>query len=133
MTVTAASFRADFPEFASTTTYPDAMVSVWLAAAGNLLDAARWGALLDLGTELFIAHNLVLGARDQKAATNGGTGGAASGVMSSKSVDKVSVSYDTGAGTIEGAGAWNLTTYGVRYLQLARLVGAGGLQISPQF
>ena len=131
MTVSAASFRASFPEFASTTTYPDAAVTMWLTAAGDLLSAERWGNLLDLGTSLYIAHNLTLGAKDAKAASMGGVGGGSAGVVSSKSVDKVSVAYDTGAGTIEGAGAWNLTTYGVRYLQLARMVGAGAVQIYP--
>lgn len=131
MTVTASSFRTAFPEFADTGTYSDATIGAWISAAANLLSADRWGSILDLGTELFVAHNLVLGARDRKAAANGGVGGSSSGVVASKSVDKVSVSYDTGAGTLEGGGAWNLTTYGVRYLQLARMVGAGGMQISP--
>lgn len=131
MAVTASTFRAAFPEFADTETYPDEMVDLWITAANRLMSADRWASLLDLGTQLFIAHNLVLGARDRKAAANGGVGGTSGGVVASKSVDKVSVSYDTGAGTISGGGAWNLTTYGVRYLQLARMVGAGGMQISP--
>lgn len=131
MTVSATSFRTAFPEFADASTYPDAMVDLWIAAAGQLMAADRWASLLDLGTQLFVAHNLVLGARDRKAAANGGVGGTSGGVVASKSVDKVSVSYDTGAGTLEGGGAWNLTTYGVRYLQLARMIGAGGMQISP--
>lgn len=129
MTVTVSSFRTDFPEFASTVTYPDASVAFWLAAAGKLLSVDRWAELLDLGTELFMAHNLALGARDQKAATAGGIGGSSAGLVASKAVDKVSVSYDTGAASIEGAGAWNLTTYGTRYIQLARLIGAGGVQL----
>ncbi|MCX5495375.1 DUF4054 domain-containing protein [Kaistia dalseonensis] len=129
MTVTVSSFRADFPEFASIVTYPDAMVAFWLTTAAKLLSIDRWAELLDLGTELFIAHNLALGARDQKAAVAGGIGGSSAGLVASKAVDKVSVSYDTGAAAIEGAGAWNLTTYGTRYIQLARMIGAGGLQL----
>ncbi|MFG1260034.1 DUF4054 domain-containing protein [Xanthobacter flavus] len=129
MTVTATSFRTDFPEFASTGAYPDAMVSFWLGLAGKLLDPTRWGDLLDFGTELFIAHNLALAARDQKAATAGGIPGSGGGLVVSKAVDKVSVSYDTALAGVEGAGNWNLTTYGTRYIQLARMVGAGGVQL----
>lgn len=129
--VAPAAFRALFPEFANSTTYPDATVSAWSAMAGKLLSAERWGDLADLGTGLFIAHNLVLATRDAAASSKGGVSGASGGVVASKSVDKVSVSYDTGATTVADGGAWNLTTYGVRYLQLARMVGAGGLQISP--
>jgi len=129
MTVTAASFRTDFPEFASTTTYPDATVNFLAGLSANLLDATRWGALLDYGTELFIAHNLVLSAQSVKSSAAGGVPGASSGLTSSKAVDKVSVSYDTASAAVDGAGNWNLTTYGTRYIQLARMIGAGGIQL----
>lgn len=129
MTVTTSSFRQSFPEFGSDETFPDDQLSFWIGAAGTLLSADRWGALLDLGTILFVAHNVAIGARDAAAAAKGGVGGASGGVVASKSVDKVSVSYDTGAATIDGGGAWNTTAYGVRYLQLARMVGVGGVQL----
>lgn len=133
MTVTVASFRSAFPEFADATVYTDASVQMWLSASVSLLSPERWGDLLDLGTSLFVAHNIVLGAMNARAASKGGSPGSGGGVTASKAVDKVSVSYDTGAATIEGAASWNLTTYGTRYLQLARMVGAGGLQISPGY
>jgi len=44
---------------------------------------------------------------------------------------EISVSYDVGAVTIEGAGQWNLTTYGTQFLELANLVGMGPIQVSP--
>ena len=129
MTVSVSSFRSDFPEFASVVTYPDAQVAFWLGLAGKLHSVDRWGDLLDYGVELFMAHNLSIAARDAKAAATGGVGGGATGLLSSKSVDKVSASYDTGAVTIDGAGNWNLTTYGTRYIQLASMIGAGGVQL----
>lgn len=131
MTVTPATFRTAFPEFADASAYPDATITTWIGFASKLLSVDRWSELLDLGTSLFVAHNLILATRDIAATSRGGAAGSGSGVVASKSVDKVSVSYDTGAATISGAGAWNLTTYGVRYLQLARMVGAGAVQISP--
>jgi hypothetical protein len=124
----AAQFRTDFPEFADTSKYADAQVDMWLTVAGLSLPTDRWGALLDLGTELFIAHHLVIGARDAKASSNG-IPGQTGGAMASKSVDKVSISYDTTASTIEGGDFWNSSTYGIRFLRLARMMGAGGVQL----
>lgn len=125
----ATQFRTDFPEFSDTNAYPDATVNLWLGVAQVTLPADRWGALLDLGTELFIAHHLAVGAGNKKAAAAGGIPGSAGGVVSSKSVDKVSVSYDTGAGTLEGGDFWNRTTYGIEFLRYARMMGAGGIQL----
>ncbi|QEE24583.1 DUF4054 domain-containing protein [Rhodanobacter glycinis] len=125
----AAQFRTDFPEFADAAIYPDATVNLWLGVAQVTLSADRWGALLDLGTELFIAHHLAVGAGNTKAAAAGGIPGSAGGVVSSKSVDKVSVSYDTAAGTLEGGDFWNRTTYGIEFLRYARMMGAGGIQL----
>ncbi len=129
MTVTVASFRVDFPEFASTTTYPDATVSFWLNASAMLLSADRWGDLLDLGTELFMAHNLALAAKDTISASRGGVPGTSTGIVSAKSVGAVSTSYDVASVALDKGGAWNLTSYGIRYLQLARLIGPGGVQL----
>lgn len=123
-----ATFRGNFPEFASTTTYPDAQVQFWITVATNRLDPGAWGALLDLGTQLLVAHNLVSGARAAKTTAFGGIPGATVGVQTAKAVDKVSASYDAASTTIEGAGNWNATDYGVRFYQLAEQMG-GGLQL----
>ena len=125
----AAQFRTDFPEFTSTTVYPDSTVNLWLGVAQVTLPSDRWGALLDLGTELFIAHHLSIGAANAKAAAANGIPGSTGGVISAKSVDKVSVNYDTAAGTIEGGDFWNRTTYGIEFLRYARMMGSGGIQL----
>ena len=125
----AATFRADFPEFSSSVTYPDAQVNLWLGHAARLLPSDRWEDSLDLGTELFTAHYLALGRRDQMTANVGGVPGTVTGPQASKSVDKVSSSANTGAVILDNAGHWNMTTYGIRFLQLARMIGAGGVQI----
>jgi hypothetical protein len=130
MTVTAASFRADFPAFASTTKFPDAAVNFWLVVAGNMLSPDQWGAMLDAGTELFIAHNLALDAQaNAEAATSAGIPGAKAGALASASVGGVAKSYDTSSSAIQGGGDFNLTAYGKRYLSLAEMFGAGGFQI----
>jgi len=124
-----AQFRSDFPEFRDTTVYPDSEVTLWMTVATSLVNARRWMELTDIGIELVTAHHLVLGKRDQDASDAGGTPGEVKGPTTSKSVDKVSVGYDSGAATLTDAGFWNLSVYGIRYLTLARSMGAGGLQV----
>lgn len=122
----ASTFRSDFPEFSDSTAYPDAQVSYWLGIGSKMLRLDAWDELLGHGLELFTAHHLVLARQNAKAAAKGVVAGANSGPQSSKSVDRVSASYDTHSASIEGAGHWNLTTYGTQFIQLARMVGIGG-------
>jgi hypothetical protein len=129
MTVTASSFRQNFTEFSEPAVYGDPAINFWLTVSATLLDPTRWGTMLDLGTQLFIAHHLVLAARDQLAARAGGVPGAVQGVLTSKSVDKVSASYDAGSVALTDAGFWNMSSYGIRFLQYARYMGAGGIQV----
>lgn len=124
------TFTAAFPEFADISVYPAAQVSFWLGQAPKQLSEERLGANYDLAIMLYAAHNLVLSAKDMRAASAGGTGGSASGIVSSKTVDKVTVAYDTGASTIDGAGAWNLTTYGTRLYQLLRGANIGPFYVA---
>ena len=129
MTVTVASFRTSFTAFSDSTKYPDGMVAFWLATAGNMLDAGRWGNLLDYGTSLFMAHYLTLAGADAQTVAFGGNPGEATGPTSNKSVDKVSIGFDTASAAEEGAGNWNMTTYGQQYIRQARIIGAGAIQV----
>lgn len=129
MSVTTSKFRTDFPEFSNTTAYPEALVSFYLTLGAKLMSVDRWADIIDEGLELFVAHNLALERPAQKTAAAGGVPGIASGPVSSKTVDKVSVSYDTSAAMEADAGHWNLTIYGQRYIRLARMVGSGGIQL----
>lgn len=129
MTVTAQSFRASFPEFSDLASYPSATIDFWIDVAAQMLNASRWGTLLDTGIALFVAHNMVLERQNFRATINGGVPGIQSGVIASKGVDKVNISYDTASGVEEGAGHWNLTNYGSRFVRLTRMFGAGGIQI----
>jgi hypothetical protein len=111
-----AGFRLSFPEFKDS---GDPRVQFWLGVASKRLPAAVWDDLLDEGTALFVAHHLAIEKR----------GSASPAPVSSKSVDKVSVSYDTSAIAVEGAGHWNATQYGTQFYQLSQLVGMGGIQL----
>jgi len=50
-------------------------------------------------------------------------------VIASKSVSKVSISYDPSLSAMEGGGPWNLTFYGQQYLWYVQLVGTGGFEV----
>ncbi len=123
------TFRANYPEFADVTKYPESQVNFYLTLGGKLLRPIRWGSLLDTGIELFTAHNVALEAVAQRGASAGQVPGLSTGAVASKSIDKVSVSYDTNAGIVTNAGHWNLTIYGTRFLQLMRMAGTGGVQL----
>lgn len=128
--MTPADFRAHFPEFASDTLFPDSQIEFWSGVAEQVVSERRWGKLREQGMELFIAHNLMLGVQAQAAAAAGGVPTGLNGAVSSKSVGSVSVSYDNGLGAEDGAGHWNQTSYGRRYIDLVRtLIGQGCIQL----
>lgn len=125
-----ATFRTHFPEFTSTTVYPTAIIQFWSGLAEQLLDKTRWGALWSTGVELYTAHNIAIQAADIKAAAAGGAPGQAMSLKSSKGVGPMSVGIDTGSTSIQGAGDYNLTSYGTRFKKLANIAGMGGVQLS---
>ncbi|CAN0620533.1 conserved protein of unknown function [Burkholderia multivorans] len=122
-------FRQSFPEFGDATRYPDSVIQIWLTVAVSLVNAERWKELTDIGIGLVTAHHVALSMRDQTMAAVGGVPGQIAAPQSSKSVDKVSASYDTAAVAIKDGGFWNGTMYGIRYLSLAQMMGAGGIQL----
>ena len=123
MAITVAQFRTDFSEFADNVAYPDAGITFYLNLAYAMLNADIWGNQLDIGAELFAAHNIVLEKRAQLEAATGQVPGANTGAINSKSVDKVSLGFDTGSSTREGASHYNLTTYGTRLWRLIMMFG----------
>lgn len=131
--VTAAIFRASFPEFADTTTYPDGQINFWIGLVPVYLSESVYtdSQTLDFVTQLFVAHNISLSKMNQFAAAVGGAAGALTGPTTSKTVDKVSYSSAAQLVVLENGGAWNLSQYGVQLLQLARMWGAGGRQLMP--
>lgn len=124
-----ATLRADFPEFSNPVSYPDSLVNFWLSVGSNLLNPTLWGNMLNHGLELFTAHHLVLSMQDQMTAAVNGAPGANKGPVASKTVDKVSIAYNSDASVEENAGHYNQTTYGAQFIRLARMLGAGGVQV----
>lgn len=127
-----AGFREAFPAFTQEL-HPDARVAFHLRVAGLRLSPDRWDELLEDGIGLFVAHHLTLEAKTNQA--KDGTGGmdAAAGTLASqtKTVGPVSRSrsYTNAAIADPDAGHWNLTSYGLQFRDLAKLVGMGGVQL----
>jgi len=126
---TVEQFRTDFPQFNNSTLYPDTQVQFRLNLADIQLDQNRLGRLFPYLVELFVAHYLTLQAGDNRSAALGRAGGSSSGIVSSKSVDKVSVSYDNASTLNPDAGFWNNTRYGAEFYQTICMFGAGGRQL----
>lgn len=129
ITLTIEQFRLDFPAFSDTTVYPDSMLTFWLGLGSLLINTDRWCELANYGVALYMAHNLSLEAQANKQAANGGIPGAPVGMLSSKSIDKVSAGYDTASVKEEFGGSYNMTTYGMRLYRLLQQFGAGPIQV----
>ena len=122
-----ATFRAIFPEFVDAAKYPDAQVQYYLDFAVQSLRPEAWRNLLERGTGLFVAHYLAMSAIS-RAGTVPGRGQL--GIVASKSVGPASISYDNSAISAQAdAGHWALTSYGLMYWELMRMVGTGGWQL----
>lgn len=126
--VAVAAFRARFPAFTEAL-FPDAEVSFYLNLANMQVNEDRWRDLFAEGQMLYAAHFLTLESRDRQAGTTAGGLGKVSGLVTSKSVGGVSLSYDLNQASNPDAGHWNLTTYGLRWWRFMRLAGAGGVQL----
>ena len=127
--VTIPQFRIDFPEFSDPDAYSDGSITFWLTISLSLVQEDRWLDLTDMAVELATAHQVLIATRNQDLGNGNGSPGQVSGPVTAKAVDRVSVSNDTGAVTLTDGGFWNMTTYGIRFLQLARMFGAGPVQL----
>ena len=124
--MTPAEFRTRWVQFADPVRWPDALISFYDTLAAKSLRPDRWLDMLPEGTALFIAHNLALDAMSA-GRIPGRISGA--GMVASKSVGPASVSYDNHLFMLPNAGHWGLTLFGLRFLQMARIVGAAGIQL----
>ena len=129
---TPADFRIAFPEFADTTKYPDATVQTLINVGSVLVRPERWMNLTAFGVGLFTAHMLAMqqmAMNSAGGASGGGVPGSNVGLVTSKSVSKVSVGRDQGSTAMEGGGPWNYTVYGQQFLWYSNLFGTGGFEV----
>lgn len=125
-------FYTMYPQFIDT---DDIVIQAWLNIAISSLSYARWGNYWEMGVSLYMAHFLTLymqsiGDPDGSPMSNI-EAGLARGVATSKSVSDMSISYDFGsiASEAEGWGTFKMTTFGLQFVQFAKLVSMGGMTV----
>lgn len=133
-TYSIADFRAAMPAFTAEI-IPDAALQAYVDMATAVVKEARWHSLWKEGMRLFIAHfvTLYLGGPDEGATPQQiRNAGKIQGNMTQKHVGNVSLAYDAGStatSDLTGWAAYKLTTYGVQFATLAKLVGKGGMYV----
>jgi hypothetical protein len=122
-------FRTSFPEFADTVKYPTQMITFWAGLAEAQVRKCAWKCQWSTGVQLYVAHEITLAAQNSATSKFGGTPGTFGGIANTKTVGAASVGYDSSTTTEKDAGYWNLTNYGKQFIRLARLFGAGAVQL----
>lgn len=122
-------FRKNFPEFSDSSAYPTSTINFWLSLAEQQVRSSIWKTCWVQGVSLYVAHELVLAAQSAKQAKFGGAPGTFGGVANNKTVGSGTVGYDSQSTSEKDAGYWNLTNYGKQFIRLARIFGAGAIQL----
>lgn len=122
-------FRESFPEFSDTALYPDAQITFWSTFAEAQVNPSRWKTQTLMGVYLYTAHTITLASKNYQSGSIGLTPGSQSGPINTKTVGSVTVGYDSQQAAEKDAGYWNLTAYGKQFIRLARLFGAGPVQL----
>lgn len=105
------------------------MINFWSAVACQQVNQNLWQNMYTTGVQLYVAHEITIAAQNAKSASNGGVPGSSGGIATEKTVGSVTVGYDPTTTTEKDAGYWNQTTYGKQFIRLARLFGAGAIQL----
>lgn len=125
-------FRTFYPQFTEGI-IPDEVLQIYLDLANKTVIEARWGDAWKLGMALFIAHfatqyvQTLVPDVDDPSAEQVVAQGTRVGVVGSKSVDGVSVSYDFSMlqDDLAGWAGWTRTIYGTQFATLARGLTGG--------
>lgn len=124
---TLADFLKIYPQFE--TVLPEEIIQMYLDFAHHCIKYQRWRNGFKIGIGLFVAHfcTLYLQSFSDSTAQTVINTGQSKGLVTSKTVDGVSVSYDYGT-ALQGLsewGGWTMTTYGTQLAMLAKLYGKG--------
>lgn len=123
MTVDVASFRTKFPQFASTTVYPNDLVDDRIQEATSQVSEDWFGDDYDLAIYYLSAHLLVY---------NSGGSGVSGAPVSSVTAGSASVTYAVSAPS-SGGSEFDATSFGRRYKYLERSRGPGMTPIFTDF
>ena len=122
---------------AETPYVPIEVIEMYVEFAHACVNIARYRNAWKLCMGLFIAHFLSLYMQtlvdpDNASAQAVTAAGQTKGLMSQKSVDQVSASYDFShvMQDLNGWAAWKLTAFGVQFATLAKAYGMGGMRVT---
>lgn len=125
--ITSSDVRTRYPEFESSTVYPDARIDMYIGDAVADLNEQAWSTHYDRGLLALTAHFLSMG---QKQLSGDGLAPSASNVTA-RSIGDVSVSFGGAAmaATDVLMNGYMATIYGQEFMRLVYLYGAGALTI----
>lgn len=132
-TYTVDDFLEMYPQFGGLTELSEDVIQVFVNLASSCLSYARWADSWRVAMGWFVAHYCTLYLQASVPAGSGAkavVGAAmARGVQVSKSAADVSVGYQQFTTGWEQWGVWNLTSYGQQLIQIASLMGLGGMYV----
>ena len=136
---TLCDFLEIYPNFegilSDSTVFPQPVIDMYIQFAQDCVSQRRWGNQWKLGMCLFLAHFFTIHLQAQfpenATAQEVLSYGQSKGLITSKSVGDVSVSYDFSAAVqgVESWGQFNTTSYGLQFANLAKLLGKGGMYV----
>ncbi|WP_175689693.1 DUF4054 domain-containing protein [Burkholderia anthina] len=119
--ITITDVRARFPK--ASEPFADGTVEIAIEDTRPYFDRVRWGDFYRRAACALVMHLLAMGRAAERS------GGKPTMPATSKKAGEVQVGYATPA-QMTGDDAWlAATTWGQEYLQLRRIVGAGGLVV----
>lgn len=122
-------FRQAFPEFADSCKYSTTQITFWATIAEQQVNECVWKDMWVTGVQLYVAHEMTIAYQNVKSSKRGGAPGTFGGIPNNKAVGGASIGFDNQATAEKDAGWWNTTTYGRQFIRLARLFGAGAIQL----
>lgn len=116
------AFRVNFPDFSSTTTYPDSMLTYWGTIAVTLHSYDVFRDMYDYVTSLYVAHKSILQAGNIAESANNAVPNQFSGSLSGATIDGITTNYtSSSAGTFKNSGDFTETLYGRQYLDVLNM------------
>lgn len=138
----ATDFFPSYPQFGPKGTAPNqtylvlpVVMQMYCDLAYASLSYNRWHEAWNVAMGWFIAHFLTLYLQSMASAASAAAqviaAGQSRGLVASKTVGDVSVSYDYNsiAQDLDGWAAWKLTTFGVQLATFAKRIGRGGMYV----
>ena len=119
--------KDDFRLFCPDVQAADSEIDLWLSEAMSALPESRWRNMWRRGVVYYAAYNIVLMQMIAKGGLSGLT--SMTGTPTSKSVDGISQSYNSGGISSSDSGIKIACAYGLLYLDLAQKAGVGALII----